>query len=655
MNKLGFIINMVQAGKQTKMSLNTETGWAAHVPDIRTDLQMVNFVPGRTSCVYMLTFDRNGCYFYISRPISGRGSDCVYGCIYIPSSIAISETELARIIEGAAAELNKSTYDTNKLNVLFSKEYPPKLAMAYQPSPVAGRYAYRLYNTGSLSTLLGGHLYQPDYPAYKAVFFIDAASGVTCPQGVNLTGHPLVGYYLLNAPQPVNGFNAWLNGQKRLPQIVQGGRYNIVWKRPGYEDITKPMEVVRDNQLVPQPASGEFKIPVSMGTFCVLDDKGKPVPDGEYTLTVDGKKVTDEKVAVPENKTIKVEVSSRDGWFDTKTIEMQITPTTSSYPVKVQYKTPVHECEVTGANGMTTKRDGIPLKLYIPWRQPVPEDLLEGYRLIHPISGSGTYRLIKNPSAPMGLGVRNNVTNKNEKKSSFNPLYIVAVVAGLIVGVAGCLGVQYFLGDKQEEEVEASDDFSSDDTGSLSGISQAAIDYLDNNSSWDKDSLDVYPETKGLYDELNKYDFSAVTARFNALSSSEKFRNLCDAIEKVEGKSSLENSGKQFVSDGKPIDVDAYINKIKGGTKGAGASTPATTPAEKPTAPSSSPSSSKSSAKKEASKKSDDKNKNKANNKGENKGNHSEKSNSQKTSIKGGKSNASSPQKKPVGNVGGMN
>lgn len=611
MNKLGFIINRVQAGKQTLMSLNTESGWAAHVPDIRTDLQMVNFVPGRTSGVYMLTFDRNGCYFYIPRPISGRGSDCVYGCIYIPSSIAISEAELARIIEEAAAEVNKSTYDTNKLNVLFSKVYPPKLAMAYQPSPVAGRYAYRLYNTGSLSTLLGGRLYQPDSPAYKAVFFIDAASGVTCPQGVNLTGHPLVGYYLLNAPQPVNGFNAWLNGQQRLPQIVQGGRYNIVWKRPGYEDITKSMEVVRDNLPVPQPTRGEFKIYVRKEAFRVQNDKGDTVPVGEYTLTVDGKPVTGGQVAVPENGTIKVEVSSRHGWFDTISEEMRTTPTMPSYPVKVQYKTPVYEFEVTGA-------DGLPLKLYIPMRPPVTKSPLDGYTAFQPISESRTNRLTKKTSAPMGSGVRNNVTNKNEKKSSFNPLYIVAVVAGLIIGAAGCWGVQYFLGDKQEEEVEVSDDFSSDDTGSLSGTSQAAIDYLDNNSSWDKDSLANYVETNGLYEALNTYDFTAVKARLNSLSSSKKFKNLCDAIDKVEGKSSLENSGKQFVSDGKPIDVDAYINKIKGGTKDAGASTPATTPAEKSAAPSSSPASSKSSAKKEASKKSESKKDEKPVKKGEN-------------------------------------
>lgn len=600
MNKLGFIINRVQAGKQTLMSLNTESGWAAHVPDIRTDLQMVNFVPGRTSGVYMLTFDRNGCYFYIPRPISGRGSDCVYGCIYIPSSIAISETELARIIEEAAAEVNKSTYDTNKLNVLFSKVYPPKLAMAYQASPVAGRYAYRLYNTGSLSTLLGGCLYQPDYPAYKAVFFIDAASGVTCPQGVNLTGHPLVGYYLLNAPQPVNGFNAWLNGQQRLPQIVQGGRYNIVWKRPGYEDITKSMEVVRDNLPIPQPTRGEFKIYVRKEAFRVLDDKGKPVPVGEYTLTVDGKPVTGGQVAVPENGTIKVEVSSRHGWFDTISEEMRTTPTTPSYPVKVQYKTPVYEFEVTGA-------DGLPLKLYIPMRPPVTKSPLDGYTAFQPISESGSNRLTKKTPAPMGSGVRNNVTNKNEKKSSFNPLYIVAVVAGLIIGAAGCWGVQYFLGDKQEEEVEASDDFSSDDTGSLSGTSQAAIDYLDNNSSWDKDSLANYVETKGLYEALNTYDFKTAVNKLNSLGAGSRVTKLLDAINASKGTSTLENSGKQFVSGSKPINVEEYINKITENTKNAGASTPATTPAEKSAAPSSSPASSKSPAKKEASKKSESK------------------------------------------------
>lgn len=87
-----------------------------------------------------------------------------------------------------------------------------------------------------------------------------------------------------------------------------------------------------------------------------------------------------------------------------------------------------------------------------------------------------------------------------------------------------------------------------------------AIEYLDRNELWRADSLERYEVTKGLFDELNRFDFDAVTKRKDVLSDSKTFLELCTRIEK---KKTPSPKGT-YLSDeqDKSITPRLYINRV---------------------------------------------------------------------------------------------
>ncbi len=87
-----------------------------------------------------------------------------------------------------------------------------------------------------------------------------------------------------------------------------------------------------------------------------------------------------------------------------------------------------------------------------------------------------------------------------------------------------------------------------------------AIEYLDKNEIWRADSLERYEITKGLFDELNRFDFDAVTNRKDVLSDSKTFLELCTIIENKETPSPKGT----YLSDerDKSITPRFYINRV---------------------------------------------------------------------------------------------
>ena len=92
------------------------------------------------------------------------------------------------------------------------------------------------------------------------------------------------------------------------------------------------------------------------------------------------------------------------------------------------------------------------------------------------------------------------------------------------------------------------------------------IGYLDANTSWSKDSLDNHKETKGLFDELNKFQLEALKSRIDEKKlSSPNLYKVVDALQRNHdngfdphvGKKS--NGGNYNSSSDKTINIDNYI------------------------------------------------------------------------------------------------
>lgn len=61
---------------------------------------------------------------------------------------------------------------------------------------------------------------------------------------------------------------------------------------------------------------------------------------------------------------------------------------------------------------------------------------------------------------------------------------------------------------------------------------EAAIRYLDNNTTWNRDSMEKYDDLKGLFDAMNDFKLSTVIDSYSQLSTSSKYAELVETAKK---------------------------------------------------------------------------------------------------------------------------
>lgn len=113
--------------------------------------------------------------------------------------------------------------------------------------------------------------------------------------------------------------------------------------------------------------------------------------------------------------------------------------------------------------------------------------------------------------------------------------------------------------DKQAAGVTATqdEDFTLTDTDM-----QKALNYLESNDTWHKDSLDRFDATRGLFDELNEFEVNKIKDR-NATLNNDKLGKIVEALEQIPADSRPgTHDGKYNAKDDKQININNYINSI---------------------------------------------------------------------------------------------
>jgi hypothetical protein len=94
-----------------------------------------------------------------------------------------------------------------------------------------------------------------------------------------------------------------------------------------------------------------------------------------------------------------------------------------------------------------------------------------------------------------------------------------------------------------------------------------AINYLNNNEVWNKDSLEIYPATRELFDDLNDFHSSNVDSKYNPqLRTSSRFEQVRKALIDNFNKGynprigKEANDGKYNPANDKKISVPNYID-----------------------------------------------------------------------------------------------
>lgn len=573
-NMLGLKIVRIYNGLTDLFEINGNQSWTKKIWDIRKDLNFDNL--DSTSTVLMLKCIEGGHILTIASFIDGRGDDCKSAWIYVPASIDIKGIELVEVIELTKKEILATEFDDEKLEQLFSRTYPEAPAVKKTQENTGDKCACRYYGKDVKYELyeLLANMNQSYYSNYKSVFLLDNTTDLKFI-GDDLTKEKVYSMMLVKAPNEKDGFKPFMNGKQFVGQMymVEDDILKIEWRKEGYLPISTKYEVKSDSKFT-YPESSQYKKIISYDAIQVLDELNRTMSG--YKLYIDNQLVErGESVPVNEYKLRQTLVEIQADGYEkykencdlTKVLKLKLNKKTYTYefllPLSNHKKYPI---KITSVKHIKSS----PIKGYV-----IKDDYIYG----------DANQLVYQPFTRKHL-----------------ILCIVVVVLSLCVG--GCAGwfvKSYFsksdtknnnteitslkkelltlkkeLENKEKEISDLKNDLkhkpnvnsnhnSNDVTSNPSSSTKpevSVIDYLDNNKKWNRNEMEKYPETKGLWDAMNERRFGDILKYRDNLNDSKNFIKIFKCVENNRHKTGL---GKYNTTDSDfDITIDTYMRKLDG-------------------------------------------------------------------------------------------
>jgi len=300
MNTIGFTIKYASSGVQSPILLNADGRWERGVVDLR-DVLRTNIQPDVLASghnIFMMSFDRDGCYLTVARAVQGRQDDFAAGWLYIPASVSISDSEIGNILQHVIAALKDSdlTPHIAGLEELFSRSYPTLPYRAeYRPSNRNGSAAGRDVSNYSAAHLMGTARYQPYYSDYSRVFIVENFAACCTPNVINISGRPLVEICSLVPPTQAEveryfGPEVHLALSDGTPftapiGVEKGASVSLRAVRPGFADLRFNTVAERDGDGVHVPTAPRWLRHVGPENIRVIDAAtGRPVPKATISV-----------------------------------------------------------------------------------------------------------------------------------------------------------------------------------------------------------------------------------------------------------------------------------------------------------------------------------------------------------------------------------
>ena len=528
--KLGFILRITSGGDDKSISINEDISWAKYVPDAGSYIEKLHNFDGTSKTVILVRFHGVDGYMISiikARPEgSGRENDNTAAWIHFPAKIKISEDETYNIIQLVTNELSaRKGINRTILEEVFSKEYEVKntllTATELIRSSKEGSIGYRYYGgKGSnyqLKELLGDSIAQAVYNKYKGVFFIDRLSEITMdykeiqtdiyeictiepPQNIKYNFTPYIGSIHFTAPI----------------EITKNTLLPIVLKKNGYADIKKEISVSNPNINI-EPK--ECLRCIRKSWFHAYDCENNESLTLKISIRVDGQYFNNEILYVPENLNNHYNVEIQCNGYEPFKDNIEI-----SDNVRIGLKAEEHE-----ETFILPKQDGNGLNTHatiiIKTKKNSNSMPLKGYTV----------------EGDKFLCYNNNIVLKIK-------WFFIGFISLFVIGALyqGYVAIDEFFDNHEfqlgwplivEKHIQTTTDEEEitpepeTEQPKATNLDVKAIEYLNNNPVWVKDSLENYDITKGLFDAMNTLNLDLLTGeRYSTLKDkSSNFRFIVDA------------------------------------------------------------------------------------------------------------------------------
>lgn len=587
-NKLGLAWQKCTQGLNN-IPLCNEGEWINKLRDIRHYLKLFDGLVGSEQAVTFLSYAERGAFIVVLAPLTDNLGNYKAVWIYVPNNIEISAYDLETAYNKAKhGLLSGRGFDELKDDDLFSSSYPQKACPDYSPSTRDNKFAvFVLGSNYNLWDILGSYLYQEKFSKYDAVFLLDKNGEIEVREEYrhsveDLSKETLERYFVLhhlNAekfhgnPQislRVNDGNPFLFD--RDMRVKENDKLQFTLERDGYQKVdVRPIHVKDENSIQTIYIENILNDEVTWMKRITKDQFkfiGKD-PKDPITVKVNGQVVEGSGILVKEAdcKIARIEIDSE---------KYEITDNRQSYnllekEVKIQL-----EREKRQLHAKIKLENGEEANITLESKY-LEEDYFKRY--VSPLKGY-CFQEDQNLQKTETLIPRESGKWMHYIKGA---LAILAIAIILIGGY----GVNewwnyYWTNHKVELRWRCIPVIVKTDTAPTPvptttekpkvdpsptvpsyGIDhKAVLEYLDGNKTWQKDSLEKYPETKGLFDALNNYNIKEIKRiyTYRLQSKSENLRKIVDALpQNIYGQvQQTYNSENDFA-----ITIETYIETIK--------------------------------------------------------------------------------------------
>lgn len=580
MNKLGFAIKLASQGAGNAIECN-KGQWINKVVDIREYLKLFNGLQGTDNIVTFMSFDEGGCFLTQLRAISGRVGDFLSGWIYIPNTIDVSGEDVMNTYNYVRNILSQSNLSDLKEDIesFFSKEYPSKEVAAQYVASKGQLYGVRFLGHYTLKEIVGEHRYQPYYSDYKAVFLLNKEEEVTITKEAansfrNLTDKDIVKTSILVPPA-----NASLQTLGRGTKIhtIDGSDFNqpllvnvgskvpLILSRIGFENMKLEVNVTSERQDVDlSNVKITWMKKISASMFTVRNRKQEKI-DKDVRISVNGTNITFQEILVSEEdcRQALVKVSAPDFEVFEQRRSLLIDDLDITLSRKVKQAQTVVELSNGSYGEMTIESKYLPSKYESP---------LKGYCFDEDPQGNKVLRL------SIGFVWKQRLWG-----------FCAALIVGILLIALTAFDAwtdthQFKFGLPPWEEISTTQQDNSDDSTLVDSTQNqnenqgeseqncsedasldAAIKYLDNNSTWTKSEMEKFPDLQGLFDDMNTFNFSKLLNDWQGkLSNSKQFKKVFESASKTNRNDWNPKQGSHNPtynkSDDEQIRLTNYIN-----------------------------------------------------------------------------------------------
>ena len=528
--------------------------------------------------IRLIRLESEGWYICSMFPTIDREHEYRASWIYFPAAINLTAADIKTILSNVECQISSSNYDTvllDKLAERYSYEGTNSYPRFIIPEGQKG-FAIR-YVGGSNPSLydIFDNICQKEYCKYKWIVLLPK-EGTELVSGSNIadiTGCRFSMSTIINPACDHNGFIPYINNcEFSTPiRLFDGETINVIWKKPGYKDISVVVSKQEDINVPSNKIWRQFAC-----KFTVVDGLTKrPISSHQIKMITECEKDNFGNIYIAEKDLHEVTfiVSAYGYESDTFRMDFSKIPVGGSIPT-VELEPEEHRYIFLLPLDSDVVKERKKVKIEIKSQYKIIDSPIKGYTCVGKISENGNNELklkpqVIDPSSETGKHGKNGdtfYTNTSGGKRPKLPKRLNKVLKylffTLLVGCIAGLAWSFFMDEGNPMNTPSCGPDKAVETSQVSkndSWEEALKTLKDSKTAWHEKALSKHKDLQSVYDMINKYEFNKIVSFYKKHESD---LSKIDVWKKLyQYASHKEQRMGKYSQDGS-ITIADYLSKI---------------------------------------------------------------------------------------------